>query len=132
MRNKDTYFVSALKKLDSSSMDKLGPIPESSRGEGSGGQTKKKKNITRGNKQFHPDLNRKTATKINISLACLTQGFPFVEHRRHQPIYTCRPYWKIITHAMNTGAALHHSKRTITIRTAKIRDKFYSKAFNYN
>merc|ERR1711956_155548 len=93
---------------------------------------KKKKNITRGNKQFHPDLNRKTATKVNISLAFLTQGFPFVEHRRHQPIYTCRPYWKIITHAMNTGAALHHSKRTITIRTAKIRDKFYNKTFNYN
>ena len=69
MRNRDTHFVSALKKLDSSSMDKLGPIPESSRGEGSGGQTKKKKNITRGNKQFHPDLNRKTATKVNISLA---------------------------------------------------------------
>ena len=73
MRNKDTYFVSALKKLDSSSMDKLGPIPESSRGEGSGGhkkkEKKKKKNITRGNKQFHPDLNRKTATKVNISLA---------------------------------------------------------------
>ena len=70
MRNKDTYFVSALKKLDSSSMDKLGPIPESSRGEGSGGhKKKKKKNITRGNKQFHPDLNRKTATKVNISLA---------------------------------------------------------------
>ena len=68
MRNKDTYFVSALKKLDSSSMDKLGPIPESSCGEGSGGH-KKKKNITRGNKQFHPDLNRKTATKVNISLA---------------------------------------------------------------
>merc|ERR1712127_191878 len=62
----------------------------------------------------------------------LTQGFPFVEHRQHQPIYTCRPYWKIITHAMNTGAALHHSKRTITIRNVKIRDKFYSKAFNYN
>ena len=69
MRNRDTHFVSALKKLDSSSMDKLGPIPESSRGEGSGGHKKKKKNITRGNKQFHPDLNRKTATKVNISLA---------------------------------------------------------------
>ena len=53
MRNKDTYFVSALKKLDSSSMDKLGPIPESSRGEGTGGQNKTKKNITRGNKQYN-------------------------------------------------------------------------------
>ena len=131
MRNRDTHFVSALKKLDSSSTDKLGPIPESSRGEGSGGH-KKKKEYNKGKQTIPSRPQQENGHQSQHFSRILTQGFPFVEHRRHQPIYTCRPYWKIITHAMNTGAALHHSKRTITIRNVKIRDKFYSKAFNYN
>merc|ERR1712008_133679 len=88
---------------------------------------KKKKHITIPSRPQQENGYQKSTL-----LSHLKQGFPILGHRQHQPIYTCRPYWKIITHAMNTGAALHHSKRTTTIRTAKIRDKFYNKAFNYN
>lgn len=97
-----------------------------------GAGDKKKKEYNKGKQTIPSRPQQENGHQSQHFSRILTQGFPFVEHRRHQPIYTCRPYWKIITHAMNTGAALHHSKRTITIRTAKIRDKFYSKAFNYN
>ena len=90
-------------------MDKLGPIPESSRGEGNGGH-KKKKEYNKGKQTIPSRPQQENGYQNQLFSRILTQGFPIVEHRQHQPIYTCRPYWKIITHAMNTGAALHHSK----------------------
>ena len=68
MRNKDTYFVSALKNSIPVQLTNSDQYLKVHVVKGAGDK-QKKKNITRGNKQFHPDLNRKTATKVNISLA---------------------------------------------------------------
>ena len=80
--NELTHSMSAL-KFDSSSTDKLGPIPEHSRGEGTGGD--KVHRIP-----FRPIQENGYRPKINISLAVETRAPIFGIDNTNQSI--CRPY----------------------------------------